>query len=111
MCSIVFDLLGEGVSFGVRSVGPLSCFLPASWSFSLSHYSTMQLEAAGWRRCFAGRGFACMVHCRAKQVGVSRSIVVVVLVGSSIEDYWHVRRGAPFDTCFARSAFTCIVTR
>jgi hypothetical protein len=29
---------------------------------------------------------------------------------SSIEDYWHVRRGAPFDTCFALSASTCIVT-
>ena len=29
----------------------------------------------------------------------------------SIEDYWHVRRGAPFDTCFALSASICIVIR
>jgi hypothetical protein len=27
----------------------------------------------------------------------------------SIEDYRHVRRGAPFDTCFALSASICIV--
>ena len=31
----------------------------------------------------------------------ARCHVVVVLVGPSIEDYWHVRRGVPFDTCFA----------
>ena len=27
----------------------------------------------------------------------------------SLEDYWHVRRGASFDTCFALSASTCIM--
>ena len=43
-------------------------------------------------------------------VRVSRSIVVVVLGWvPSREDYWHVRRGAPSDTCFALSASTCIV--
>ena len=59
-------------------------FLGFSGGLFGSHYSTMQLEAAGRRRCFAchevGVSFA-WLQSEAKQVGVSRSIVVVVLVG------------------------------
>ena len=44
-----------------------------------------------------------------KGVWVSRSNVVVVLgLGFSLEDYWHLRRGASLDTCFALSASICI---
>ena len=45
-------------------------------SFFRSHYSTMQLEAAGRRLCFAGRGFVCM----ASELVRSRSGFLVALL-------------------------------